>query len=325
MRTTILLAVHVPSAFQTRLAERFDVLGPLSPPLTESFAALPPADRARVTVMITMGTVPAPGAALAHLPSLGLVSCMGSGFEGVDLAAAQARRIVVTHSPAANAAAVADVAMGLLIASVRQMPEATAFLRRGDWKGNFAKRMPLSPGLTGRKVGIYGLGVIGEKIARRAAAFETEIGYHNRHRRDDVPYRYFASLHELATWADILVVSVRADAGNRHAVDAGVLAALGPAGHVVNIARGSVIDQPALMHALRERVIAGAGLDVYENEPAVPEELLALPNVALTPHIAGGTTEAQAKMQDMVFANITAFVERRAVPNPVPGTAASYA
>ena len=322
--TTILLAARVPAEFQARLAQRYQVLGPLAPPFTESVAALPPAEAGRVSVMITMGTVPAPGAALAHLPSLRLVSCMGSGYEGVDLAAARERRIVVTHSPNANASAVADLAIGLMIASVRRMPEAEAFLRRGEWKGNFARRMPLVRGLTGRKVGVYGLGAIGEKVARRAAALETEVGYHNRRRRDDVGYRYFASLLDLAAWADVLVIAVRAGADNRHAVDAGVLAALGADGHVVNIARGSVIDEAALLRALRDGVIAGAGLDVFEHEPAVPEELLALSNVALTPHIAGGTSEAQGVMQDMVFANVEAVVAGRAALNPVPGTPAAY-
>jgi len=322
--TTLLLAARVPAEFQARLAQRYEVLGPLAPPFTESVAALPREQADRVAILITMGTVSAPGAALARLPSLRLISCMGSGYEGVDLAAARERRIVVTHSPNANASAVADIAVGLMIASVRRMPEAEAFLRRGEWKGNFAKRMPLVRGLTGRNVGIYGLGAIGEKIARRAVALETEVGYHNRHRRDDVGYRYFASLLDLAAWADVLVIAVRAGADNRHAVDAGVLAALGAEGHVVNIARGSVIDEAALLRALREGVIAGAGLDVFEHEPAVPEELLALANVALTPHIAGGTSEAQGVMQGMVLANIEAVAAGAAAFNPVPGTPAAY-
>ena len=216
------------------------------------------------------------------------------------------------------AALLADLAMGLVIASVRQMFAANAFLRRGDWTGNYAKRMPLVRGLTGRKVGIYGLGTIGEQIARRAAAFAMEIGYHNRRRRPDVSYPYYATLHDLARWADVLVVAVRAGPGNRHAVDAGVLAALGPEGHVVNIARGSVIDEAALIRALREGLIAGAGLDVFEREPSVPDELVALENVVLTPHIAGGTLEAQAALQDLVVANVDAFFAGDPVLTPVP-------
>ncbi len=324
-KPALLLGARVPKRLVERLSARFDVLGPTPPPFPASVAALPLADAKRVRVLVTMGTVATTREAIACLPSLGLICCVGSGYEGVDVAAAQDRGIVVAHSPGANASAVADLAVGLLVASVRQVFAANAFLRRGDWSGNFAKRVPLVRGLTGRKVGIYGLGAIGEKIARRAAAFETEIGYHNRRRRADVAWRYFDSLLALATWADVLVVSVRADGGNRHAVDAGVLAALGADGHVVNIARGSVIDEAALIAALRDGVIAGAGLDVYEHEPAVPAELQALPNVALTPHVGGGTFEAQAAMQDMVGANVDAFVAGRPVPTPVPGTPALFA
>jgi lactate dehydrogenase-like 2-hydroxyacid dehydrogenase len=317
-KPAVLLGARVPSEFRERLAARYAVLGPLPPPFPDSVAALPAADAQRVRVLITMGSVSTTRAALSHLPALGLVSCVGSGYEGVDLAAARERAIAVTHSPGLNASAVADLALGLLIASVRRMFEANAFLRRGDWTGNFAKRMPLVRGLTGRKVGVYGLGAIGEKIAQRAAAFEMEVAYHNRKPRPDVHYPYFATLRDLAHWADVLVIAVRAGPANRHAVDAGVLAALGPEGHVVNIARGSVIDEAALIRALRERVIAGAGLDVFEHEPSVPDELVALGNVALTPHIAGGTLEAQAAMRDLVLANVEAFFAGDPVLTPVP-------
>ena len=324
-KPALLLGARVPKRFVERLSARFDVLGPLAPPFPASAAALPGADAQRVRVLVTMGNIATTREAIACLPSLGLICCFGSGYEGVDLAAARERGIVVTHSPGANASAVADLAVGLVIASVREVFAANAFLRRGDWSGNSAKRVPLVRGLTGRRIGIYGLGAIGEKIARRAAAFETEIGYHNRKRRPDVAWRYFDTLLALATWADVLVVAVRADAGNRHTVDAGVLAALGAEGHVVNIARGSVIDETALIAALRDGVIAGAGLDVYEHEPEVPAELQALPNVALTPHVGGGTKDAQAAMQDMVSANIDAYVAGVPVPTPVPGTPAIFA
>jgi lactate dehydrogenase-like 2-hydroxyacid dehydrogenase len=319
-KTTVLLGARVPERFHARLAEKYEVLGPIVPPFSDSVATLPAADAQRVGVLITMGTVATTREALERLPSLALVCCIGSGFEGVDLATTRERGITVTHGPGANASSVADLAVGLMIASVRGMFDANAFLRRGDWTGNFAKRVPLVRGLTGRKVGIYGLGAIGGKIARRVAAFEMEVAYHNRHRRDDVEYRYFMTLHDLAVWADVLIVAVRAGADNRHAIDANVLAALGAEGHVVNIARGSVIDEAALIQALREGIIAGAGLDVYDHEPAVPTELMALPNVALTPHIAGGTKEAQAVMQDMVCANVEAFLAGQPVLTPVPGS-----
>jgi lactate dehydrogenase-like 2-hydroxyacid dehydrogenase len=321
-KPAVLLGARMPDAFARELADCYEVLGPLAAPFPESVAALSPADAQRVRALVTMGTVDTSRAALARLPALGLVCCIGSGYEGVDLAAARERGLAVTHSPGANASAVADLAMGLLIASIRQMPEANAFLRRGDWKGNFARRMSIVSGLEGRRVGIYGLGAIGEKIARRAVAFEMEVGYHNRSPRVDVDYPYYPTLHDLAAWADVLVVAVRADAGNRHAVNAGVLAALGPNGHVVNIARGAVIDEAALVRALTEGVIAGAGLDVFEHEPEVPAELLELPNVALTPHIAGGTVQAQAAMQRMVVANLDAFFAGLPLPTPVPEFAA---
>jgi hydroxypyruvate reductase len=316
-RPTILLAARVPVDLVERLAARYEVLGPLGPPFTQSVAVLRRADAERVQALITMGTVDTTRAAIDSLPALRVISCLGSGYEGVDLAAARSRGIPVTHSPGANAASVADLAMGLLIASVRKMFSASAYLHSGEWE-NKGRRRRGGRGLTGRRMGIYGLGAIGEKIARRAVACEMEVAYHNRKPRADVPYLYHASLLDLAAWADVLMIAVRADASNRHAVDAGVLQALGSNGHVVNIARGSAIDEEALISALRDGVIAGAGLDVFEQEPAVPEALRALPDIALTPHIGGDTEESHAAMSGMVIANLEAFFAGRAVPNPVP-------
>jgi lactate dehydrogenase-like 2-hydroxyacid dehydrogenase len=317
-RPAVLLGARLSHDFVRRLGAAYDVLGPVAPPFPANVAALPAAERGRVRALITMGTVDTSRAALAALPALRLVSCVGSGFEGVDLAAARERGIAVTHSPGRNASAVADLALGLLIASVRRMDAAAAFLRRGEWTGNYAQRMPMVRGLTGRRVGIYGLGAIGAKIAQRAVACEMEVAYHNRRPRGDVALPYHATLRSLAEWADVLVVAVRADAATRHAVDADVLAALGADGHVVNIARGAVIDETALIAALQTGAIAGAGLDVFEHEPQVPAALLALPNVALTPHIAGATVEAQAAMQEAVLANLDAFFAGRPLPTPVP-------
>jgi lactate dehydrogenase-like 2-hydroxyacid dehydrogenase len=254
---------------------------------------------------------------MAMLPALGVVVCLGSGYEGVDLAAARERNIVVAHSPGANSSSVADLAMGLLIASVRKFFIGHAYLQSGEWERRGRRKLN-ARGLTGRRLGVYGLGAIGEKIARRAVAFEMEVGYFNRRRRTDVEYAYFPSLLELATWADVLMISVRADAANRHSVDAAVLEALGPDGHVVNISRGSVIDEAALIAALQDGTIAGAGLDVFEREPVVPEALRALDNVALMPHIGGDTREAQEAMAGMVLANLDAFFAGRPVPTPVP-------
>jgi lactate dehydrogenase-like 2-hydroxyacid dehydrogenase len=315
----VLLGARIEKRFAQRLGERYEVIGPLPGPFPDAVAALSPAQAQKVRAVVTMGSVDTSRAAQAALPALGLVVCVGSGFEGVDLAAARERGIAVGHSPGANASAVADVALGLLVAAVRRFPEADAFLRRGDWRGNAAQRLPPVRGLTGRRLGIYGLGTIGEKVARRGEACEMTIGYHNRHRREDVGYAYFPTLLELAGWADALVIAVRASAATRHAVDAGVLAALGAQGYVVNIARGSVIDEVALVRALRDGVIAGAGLDVFEHEPDVPPQLLAMSSVALLPHVGGATLEAQAAMQEMVWANLEAFFAGRPLPTPVPG------
>ena len=308
----------MPKPLAEQLALHYDLLGPLPAPFTAAAAALPRADAERIQALVTMGVTDTTRAAIASLPNLGLICCLGSGYEGVDLDTARERGIPVTHSPGANAASVADLAMALLLASVRGMFDASAYLHSGEWE-NKGRHRRGGRGLTGRRIGIYGMGAIGEQIARRAVAFDVEVGYYNRKPRSDVPYRYFASLLELATWADVLVIAVRAGANTRHAVDASILNAIGPEGHVVNIARGSVIDEAALIAALRDGVIAGAGLDVFENEPAVPAALRALPNVALTPHIAGDTEEAFAAVSAMVMANLDAFFAGRPVLNPVPG------
>jgi lactate dehydrogenase-like 2-hydroxyacid dehydrogenase len=242
---------------------------------------------------------------------------MGSGYEGVDVAAARTRGVAVAHSPGANAAAVAEVAMGLLVATVRGFGVESARLASGGWHGNVLARRPPRPGLRGSKLGIYGLGAIGLEIARRAEAFDMAIGYHNRRPRDDVAFRHFATLAELATWCDALVISVRASPATRHAVDASILAALGADGHVVNIARGSVIDEAALVDALARDAIAGAGLDVFEHEPDVPAALVADPRVVALPHIGGASREAQATMQAMTLANLDAFFRGAALPSPV--------
>jgi lactate dehydrogenase-like 2-hydroxyacid dehydrogenase len=173
------------------------------------------------------------------------------------------------------------------------------------------------PGMLGRRVGVYGMGEIGRKIAARVAAFETEVGYFSRSKHD-VPYRYFSTLDALAEWCSVLMVAVRAGADTNHAVDANILQKLGKDGYVVNISRGSVIDQPALIAALTDQTIAGAGLDVYEKEPHAPDALTALPNVVLSPHIGGHTLESHVAMQDCVMANLDAYFAGKPLPYAVP-------
>lgn len=317
MKPALLLASRLPASIHALLAERYELIGPVLGKFDEAVRDLAEADRARITAICAVGAVPIGGAGMDALPKLKLISAMGSGYEGIDVAAAGKRGIIVTNSPGSNASSVADIAMGLMIECIRNMPAGRDRLRGGKWGGLSAEPNVPVRGMTGRKVGIYGLGAIGLKIAQRAAAFEMEIGYHNRKPRNDVPYAYHASLLELATWADVLVIALRAAQENRHTVTREILAALGPEGHVVNIARGWVIDEAALIEALQNRTIAGAGLDVYEFEPKVPEVFLTLPHVAVTPHLGGGTLDSQRAMEDMVLANLEAFFAGRTPPNPV--------
>jgi glyoxylate reductase len=316
---SILLGADPSASLLAALRARYDVVGPFDGGALEASRVLPADVRSRIRALVTYGNAQTSVAVADALPGLRLVCCIGSGYEGVDRAAMAARGIAVTHSPGANASSVADLALGLLIASVRRFTAGHARLRAGGWRANDDGTPP--HGLTGRRVGIYGLGAIGAKIAARVVACEALVGYHNRRPRSDVPYDWFPTLHGLAQWADALVVAVRADAATRHAVDAAVLRALGPDGHVVNIARGSVIDEAALIAALRGGSLAGAGLDVFEHEPAVPAALAELDNVVLTPHLGGATEEAHAAMQALVLRNLAAFFAGAPLPTPVPAPA----
>ena len=318
MPDTILLAARVSRAFERALAEHAELLGPLDAPFASSLENLTESQAGSVRAILSMGSVAIPTAALSRFPNLGLIACLGSGYEGAPVAEARARGIEVTHSPEVNASSVADMAMALLLSAVRNLDIARAHLQAGKFEGNAGVRLPSVKGLTGRRVGIYGMGAIGHKIARRAEAFEMEIAYHNRKPRSDVTYPWHATLADLAAWADVLMVAVRADASNRHTVNREILNALGPDGFVVNISRGPVIDEAALVAALQEGAIRGAGLDVFEHEPKVTPALFDLPHVALSPHIGGNTDEAQEAMRQRVLDNMGAFFAGRPVPNPVP-------
>jgi lactate dehydrogenase-like 2-hydroxyacid dehydrogenase len=315
MPETVLVYSRFPKALMARIGQRFELMDAAGKPPIEIFTA---EQLSGVRAMITAGGTPLGAAVLDTLPSLRAIVCYGTGYDGVDLAAAARRKIAVGHSPAANAAAVADLAVTLMLAVTRRLLPADEFVRNGSWAA--AKPSPLlrpQPGNPGRRVGVYGLGEIGRKIAARVAAFETEVGYFSRSRRD-VPYQYLPSLEALAEWCSVLMIAVRAGADTHHAVDAAVLQKLGKDGYVVNISRGSVIDEPALVAALADNTIAGAGLDVFEKEPHAPDALTAFPNVVLTPHVGGHTIESHIAMQDCVIANLEAFFSGKPLPYPVP-------
>ncbi|ABD06984.1 D-isomer specific 2-hydroxyacid dehydrogenase, NAD-binding [Rhodopseudomonas palustris HaA2] len=314
MTDKVLVFSRFAKSMLTRFGERFELLETGGKPADEVFSAT---ELAGVRALLTMGAQPLGRDTMDLLPSLGAIVCYGTGYDGVDLDAAAERNILIGNSPAANASAVADLAMTLLLGLMRRVIPADAYLRSGGWSG--ARPSPLLKpprGLTGAKVGVYGMGEIGRKIAARVASFETEVAYHSRSRHD-VPYRYVGSLSELVDWCDVLLIAVRAGPDTQRIIDAEMLKRLGKDGVVVNISRGSVIDQPALIAALADNTIAGAGLDVFEQEPYVPDALSEFPHVVLTPHIGGHTLDAHVAMQDCVIANLTAYFAGRPLPYPV--------
>jgi hydroxypyruvate reductase len=312
----VLIYSRFPKAMMVRIGEQFDLMDAAGKPPHEVFTA---EQLSGVRAMITAGGTPLAGAVMDKMPSLRAIICYGTGYDGVDLAAAVQRKIAIGHSPGANASSVADIAVTLMLAVTRRLLPADDYVRSGSWSsGKPSPMMRPQPGMRGRRVGVYGMGEIGRKIASRVAAFEAEIGYFSRSRHD-VPYQYLPSLEALADWCSILMIAVRAGADTHHAVDANILQRLDKDGYVVNISRGSVIDQRALVAALADGSIAGAGLDVFEKEPHVPDALTAFPNVVLTPHIGGHTLESHVAMQDCVIANLEAFFAGKPLPYEVQG------
>src|SRR6478736_9116805 len=311
MPEKVLIYSRFPKALMVRIGQRFELMDAAGTRPNEVFSAeaLSP-----VRAMITAGGTPLGSGMMDMMPKLGAIVCYGTGYDGVDLAAAAKRNIAVGHSPGANAASVADIAVTLMLAATRRLLPADDYVRSGSWAA--AKPSPMmrtQAGMLGRKIGVYGMGEIGRKIAARVASFETEVGYFSRSKHD-VPYQYFPTLEALAEWCSVLMIAVRAGSDTHHAVDADILNKLGKDGYVVNISRGSVIDQKALVAALTDETIAGAGLDVFAKEPHAPDALTALPNVVLTPHIGGHTQDSHAGMQDCVIANIEAFFAGQPLP-----------
>lgn len=272
---------------------------------------------AAVTAVANPGEGPLGADLLDRLPNLQIISHFGVGYETVDVDAAVERGIVVTNVGGSNDEEVADIALSLLLMTVRELGRAERYLRAGRWEAEGP--FPSCPtSLRGRRLGLLGIGAIGQAIARRAQAFGLEVAYHARTERPDLDLQYVGSLLELAHQVDVLVVAVPGGPATRHLVDAEVLAALGPHGVLVNIARGSVVDQGALVHALRSGALLGAGLDVFEDEPHVPEELLALDGAVLLPHVGSASVPTRRDMAALGARNLTAWFEDRTVLTPVP-------
>lgn len=259
-------------------------------------------------IAVTTGSFGMKAAMMQQLPSLRLIACFGVGVDGVDLNEARSRSIAVTNTPDVLTEEVADFAIALLLASLRQIPQADRFVRGGDWlKGP----MFLTHSLQKKRMGIVGMGRIGQAIAKRAQAFGLEIAYFGPRAKASLPYPYIASVTDLARWCDCLMVACPGGAQTAGLISREVLLALGPDGFLVNISRGSVVDQDALIDLLQNRSLAGAGLDVFANEPEVPQALLQMPHVVLSPHVASASRQTRAAMGQLTLANVAAFVAGR--------------
>jgi lactate dehydrogenase-like 2-hydroxyacid dehydrogenase len=257
------------------------------------------------------------GAFMARFPRLEVVSVLGVGYDKVDARWAGEHGIVVTNTPDVLTDEVADLSLGLLVATVRRLPQADRFVREGRWTaGNF----PLTGSLQGKRLGLLGMGRIGRAIAQRAEAFRLRISYHSRTPRTDVPYTYVPSLLELAGSVDILLVIAPGGDATRGIVSRAVLARLGPKGCLINVSRGSLVDEDALVELLRSGQLGSAGLDVFVNEPHVPEALLALENVVLLPHVGSASVETRDKMGQLVVDNVIAFARGDGPLTPVVET-----
>jgi lactate dehydrogenase-like 2-hydroxyacid dehydrogenase len=273
---------------------------------------------ARISGVAITGLVSADKAMMERFPKLELISSFGVGYDHVDWATARERNVIVTNTPDVLTEEVADVALGLLIATLREFVAADRYVRSGEWaKGNY----PLTRGsLRGRKVGMVGMGRIGQAIARRLEASLVEVVYHSRNPAPGVKNRHYPKLLDMARDVDTLVVITPGGASTAKIVNAEVIAALGPEGVIVNVARGSVIDEPALIAALKARTILAAGLDVFANEPNVPDELKALPNTVLLPHVGSASISTRNAMDQLVVDNLKAWFAGKAPLTPIPET-----
>jgi lactate dehydrogenase-like 2-hydroxyacid dehydrogenase len=267
-----------------------------------------------VRAIATRGEIGASAELMKALPGLEIVSCYGVGTDAIDLSHAKANGIRVTNTPNVLTADVADIGVGLLLAVARQIPQADRYVRDGRWRN---ANMQLVTRVHGKKVGIVGMGRIGVEVAKRLAAFDCPIAYFDINRRDDLPYTFVSDLIALAEQSEFLIVTLAGGASTQGIINADVLQALGRDGILINISRGSTVDEAALLDALERNVIKGAGLDVFWNEPNIDERFLTLENVVLQPHHASGTVETRQAMGKLVRDNLAAHFAQKPLLTPV--------
>jgi lactate dehydrogenase-like 2-hydroxyacid dehydrogenase len=309
----VLIPGRIHPRVRARLAERFELLE-----IADSAAAdVDMAQLAQVRGAAVSGRFPA--SLIERLPKLEVIGSFGVGYDGVDVKAAAAAGVVVTNTPDVLNDEVADTTIALILNTIRRFHFAERYLREGRWEAEGA--FPLSPlSLKGRKVGIHGLGRIGMEIAARLMPFKVDIAYNTRRPRTDVDFAYHDTLTGLAKAVDILISIVPSTPETKGAINAEVLAALGPNGVLINVGRGSTVDEPALIAALQNGTIAAAGLDVFADEPRVPQALIDLPNVSLLPHVASASVPTRDAMADLVVDNLINWFDKGRVLTPVPET-----
>ena len=307
----VLVVAKLPPFLMDALRATFTIHDRLQQTDAAAFDAVAP----RIRAIAASGESTVDTALMDCLPALQIISVMGVGYDGIDVTAAKARNVVVTHTPGVLNDDVADLAIGLMLATARAIPQGDRHVRAGLWPSG---PMPLARKVSGARLGLVGMGRIGQAIAQRASAFAMSVAYTARSAKAELSYRYLPSARALAAESDFLVVITPGGAGTRKLIDAEVLAALGADGILVNVARGSVVDETALIDALQRGVIAGAGLDVFGSEPNVPQALRDLNNVVLTPHIGSATGATRRAMADLAFANLHALFNGRPLPSPVP-------
>jgi hydroxypyruvate reductase len=311
MKPVVLSVAHLPDFLTERLREAFDFRDRIHELDPAAFEAIAP----RVRGIVASGEARVTRELLARLPAAEIIAVFGVGYDGIDVDATRDRRVTVTNTPDVLTDDVADLAMGLVLAVSRELLPADAHLRSGRWVDGAYR---LTRKVSGARIGIFGLGRIGRAIARRAEGFGMRIAYTDRSEIAGVKHTFFPTALEMAGQVDFFVVSAYGGPATRGLINAEVLNALGPDGILINIARGTVVDEPALVAALKGGRIRGAGLDVFADEPNVPHELLTMDNVVLTPHVASGTIQTRQAMADLAYANLEAHFAGKPVPTPIP-------